>query len=99
VSRKFDGFLIACIQRITIYDYSKSPDKRKVTDIDSLVLKFNKNQMYLELHESKNTSNPFRDAKKDLKSKLVKTLNSNTAGYKIAEVKDMGAKVVIKHNA
>ena len=96
--KEFNGTTIACIARITIYDYSKSPDKRKVTDIDSLVLKFNQEHVYLELHESKNTKRPFNDAKKDLKEKLTKVLNSNTSGYQVREVKKYGAKIVIKHD-
>jgi hypothetical protein len=96
--KAFKGTTIACIARITIYDYSKSPDKRKVTDIDSLVLKFNQEHVFLELHESKNTKRPFIDAKKDLKDKLIKVLNSNTNGYQIREVKNYGAKIAIKHD-
>ncbi|NDK55752.1 hypothetical protein [Pontibacter fetidus] len=99
VNRSFDGTVIACISRITIYDYSKSPDKRKVTDIDSLVLKFNSSKMLLELHESKNTRTPFRDARRDINDKLIKILNKKHSHYKIVEIKNYGAKVVIKHDA
>lgn len=97
--RKFAGTTIACLSRITIYDYSKAPSHRKVTDIDSLLLKFNADEMVLELHESKNTKNPSRDAKRDLKEKLAKTLNENSVGYRIREVKGMGAKIVIKRTS
>lgn len=96
-NRKFNGTTIACLARITIYDYSKSPSCRKVTDIDSIVLKFNQDVMYLEINESKNIKRPFKDAKKDLNEKLVKILNFNTKGYRIREVKNFGAKLVIKH--
>jgi len=99
VNRKFEGTTIACLSRITIYDYSKAPSKRKVTDIDSVVLKFNNNQMALEFHESKNTRTPEKDAKKDLKAKFVKTLNENSKGYKFANIKKFGCKVVVKHNS
>jgi hypothetical protein len=99
VSRKFDGTVIACLQRIKIYDYSKAPGERDVTDIDSLVLKFNNEKMYLEFHESKNTRNPFNDAKKDLKKKFIKTLSSYSNGYTISKVTGLGAKVVVKHSA
>ncbi|MGB3776953.1 MAG: hypothetical protein WA960_01235 [Tunicatimonas sp.] len=98
-NRKFEGTTIACLSRTTIYDYSKAPSQRKVTDIDSLLLKFNSDEMILELHESKNTKASASDAKKDLKDKLTKTLN-NSKGYRyrIVEVKNMGAKIVIKHS-
>ncbi|MBC3540248.1 hypothetical protein ACFSC6_01395 [Rufibacter sediminis] len=99
IKRKFKGTTIACLSRITVYDYSKSPDKRKVTDIDSLVLKFNEDTMLLELHESKNTRTPYRDAKKDLNQKLISILNKNCTGYRIREVKGYGAKLIIKHNS
>ncbi len=97
-SRKFSGTTIACLSRITIYDYSKPPNSRIVTDIDSIVLKYNDQKMILELHESKNTRNPFNVAKKDLKNKLIKVLNPNSKGYFIKEVKGFGAKVVIQCN-
>ncbi|MDW3211418.1 MAG: hypothetical protein R8N23_16225 [Reichenbachiella sp.] len=98
-SRKYNGIIIACLSRITIFDYSKPPNKRKVTDIDSLVLKFNKNETLLEMHESKNTSNPTGKARKDLKTKLVKVLNKSCKGYSIRDVNGFGAKLVIKHSA
>ncbi|MDO3695757.1 hypothetical protein QVZ41_12980 [Wenyingzhuangia sp. chi5] len=97
ISREFKGTTIVCISRIIIYDYSKSPNNRKVTDIDSLVLKFNENEMILEFHESKNTKKPFNDAKKDINEKLIRVLNPNSKGYRVREVKNYGAKIVIKH--
>lgn len=98
--RKFNGYTIACLERITIYDYSKSPDKREVTDIDSLILKFNNDVLFLELHESKNTKKPYRDAKNDINKKMIKTLSKKAIGnYKISEIKNFGAKIVIKHIA
>lgn len=96
--RKFDGTIIVCIARIKIYDYSLAPEKRIVTDIDGVVLKFNNKELILELHESKNTSKPEKDAIKDLEKKLIKTLNKNAKGFKINEVKKYGAKIYIKHN-
>ncbi|SDG67768.1 hypothetical protein SAMN04488062_101352 [Flavobacterium omnivorum] len=98
-SKKFNGTTIACIARITIYDYSKAPEHRIVTDIDSLVLKFNDKNMYLELHESKNTKNPYTAAKKDINKKLIRILNKNCIGRQIREVKGYGAKVLIKHDS
>ena len=99
VKRKFEGIVISCLARITIYDYSKPPSKRIVTDLDSVVLKFNSQTMILEMHESKNTANPVNDARKDLKDKFVQVLNSNCKGYSIADVTGFGAKVVVKHDA
>ncbi len=96
--RKFDGTVIVCLARIKIYDYSLSPEKRIITDIDGVVLKFNSEELILELHESKNTAKPIRDAVKDLKAKLIKTLNKNSKGFKISPIKDFGGKVYIKHN-
>lgn len=97
-SRKFDGTTIACLLRVTVYDYSKAPRDRTVTDIDSIVLKYSINSMILELHESKNTKHPFRDAKKDLNKKLINILNTNSKGFRIKEVKNYGAKLVLQLN-
>ena len=97
--KTFNGTTIACLSRITVYDYSKAPDKRKVTDIDALVLKFNSENVILEIHESKNTKKSFLEAKKDLKNKFVQVLNSNSSGYQIREVKNFGAKIVINHKS
>lgn len=97
INRKFEGTIIVCFSRIKIYDYSLAPSNRIVTDIDGVVLKFNQNELILELHESKNTRHKVKDAIKDLKSKLIKTLNENSKGYKILEVKNFGAKIYIRH--
>lgn len=99
VKRKYEGNLIACIQRITIYDYSKAPSKRIITDIDSLLLKYNSNEMILEFHESKNMRNGENEAKKDLQKKFTRALSHNAKGYNIRRVKNYGAKLVIKHYA
>lgn len=95
--RKYDGTTIACFSRVTIYDYSKAPSERKVTDIDSIILKFNEKGMSLELNETKNTKRPYADAKKDINDKLIRVLNGNSKGYQVKEVKGFGAKIVIKH--
>ncbi len=65
----------------------------------TLVLKFNSERVILEFHESKNTKKSFTEAKKDLKNKFIKVLNSNSSGYQIREVKNFGAKIVINHNS
>lgn len=95
--RAFDGTVIVCLSRIKIYNYSLAPDKRIVTDIDGVVLKFNEKELILELHEGKNTSHPVRDAVKDLKAKLIKTLSKNSNGFKIKNVNGFGAKIYIRH--
>lgn len=97
VSRKFEGVVIACLNRIVVYDYSQPPNKRLVTDIDSLILKFNKNNIYFEIHESKNTKKPVLDAKKDIQNKLMKILDKSFNNFSIKEVKNMGAKVLYKY--
>lgn len=97
-NRAYNGTVILCLARIKIFDYSLSPDKRIVTDIDGVVLKFNHEELILELHESKNTAHPVRDAVNDLKNKLVKTLNANSKGFKIRHVKKFGAKIYIRHS-
>lgn len=96
-SRAFKGTTIICLSRIKIYNYSLSPAKRIITDIDGVVLKFNEKELILELHESKNTKQPINDAIKDLKKHLVKTLNKNITRVKILPIKGFGAKVYIKY--
>lgn len=94
--RKFDGFVFVCLSRIQIYDKTQAPGKMRITDIDSVVLKSNKDQFILEFHESKNTSSSReRKAIKDLKNNFVKILNSNAKGYRITPVKGKGAKLTI----
>jgi len=94
-TRHFEGIILACLARITIYDITKAPSERIVTDIDSLLIKVNKENLVVEFHESKNTRNAENKAKKDLKDKFVKVLNNNAKGYRIKEVKGMGAKLVV----
>ncbi|MCM3003663.1 hypothetical protein [Priestia koreensis] len=94
--RPFEGFILASMARITIYDITKSPGERIVTDIDSVLIKINDERLTIEFHESKNTKSRQENmAKKDLRNKFVKVLNKNAKGYRIKEVKTMGAKLVI----
>lgn len=95
--RKFDGTVLICLSRIKIYNYSLPPHKRIVTDIDGVVLKFNDKELILELHESKNTAKPVKDAIKDINSKLFKTIDKKIKGLKIIGVPDYGAKIYIRH--
>ncbi|MEA5429559.1 hypothetical protein [Arcicella lustrica] len=99
VKRTFNGSIIVCLARIKIYDYSLAPSNRIITDIDGVVLKFNSNEVILELHESKNTAKPTLDARKDIKNKLQKTLSENSKGYQIIDVDSFGAKIYIKHKS
>lgn len=95
--RSFEGTVIVCLARIKIYNYSLSPDKRIVTDIDGVVLKFNEKELILELHESKNTAKPVKDAIKDINSKLIKTIDKKIKGLKVIGVPNYGAKIYIRH--
>jgi hypothetical protein len=95
--RKFEGTVLICLSRIKIYNYSLAPGKRPVTDIDGVVLKFNDKELILELHESKNTARPVKDAIKDINSKLLKTIDKKIKGVKIKEVPSFGAKIYIRH--
>lgn len=95
--RKFEGTVLICISRIKIYNYSLAPDKRIVTDIDGVVLKFNEDVLILELHESKNTAKPVKDALKDINAKLIKTIDKKIKGVKIKEVPKYGGKIYIRH--
>ena len=94
-NHKFDGIVIGCLVRVKIFEYSKAPNERPVTDIDAIALKFSEDKLILELHESKNTKNPYRDARKDLSNKLIGTINRSKAKVEIREVKGYGAKMII----
>jgi len=96
ISRTFKGFVIVCIDRIKIYDYSLAPEKRVITDIDSLVLKFNASELILEFNETKNIISPVTPALRDLREKFVKVLGSNAKGYRVLSVNNYGAKVRIR---
>gem|GEM_PF-1586600 len=95
--RKFEGTVLICLARVKIYNYSLAPDKRIITDIDGVVLKFNETELILELHESKNSSNPVKDAIKDINSKLLKTIDKKIKGLKVKEVPSFGGKIYIRH--
>lgn len=97
VKNKFDGYRIACLVRVDVVDVTKPPNKRKVTDIDSILLSVNEREFKLELNESKNMgSRSVAAATKDIRDKLVKTLSKNARGYRVMPVRGMGAKLVIK---
>lgn len=96
--RSFEGTVIVCLSRIKIYNYSLAPDKRIITDIDGVVLKFNEKELILELHESKNTAKPVKDALKDINTKLIKTIDKKIKGLKILGVPNFGGKIYIRHN-
>ncbi|WP_180896536.1 hypothetical protein [Priestia megaterium] len=96
--RVFDGYILACLSRITVYDLSKAPSRRIVTDIDSLLIKCNENSFTIEFHESKNIKKAReKAAAKDLREKFRPILNDNAKGYRIKNVKNRGAKLVIKY--
>jgi hypothetical protein len=98
--RKYDGYIFVCLAQIKIYDLTKQPGERKVTDIDSSVIKAGEDKLIIELNESKNNKRKReKKAKVDLKKKLVPVLNEYAKGYRITEVKGYGAKLVIKCQA
>jgi hypothetical protein len=100
VPKKFDGFIICSLCRINIYDYSKPTSGRLVTDIDSLIIKINANEMIIEFNESKNMKKKAEStAEKELKNNFVKVLNKNSKGYRITKVTGYGAKVRLRINA
>jgi len=96
LKRKYDGYSLYLIERATVFNLSLSPEKRTVTDIDSLIMKIRENEIIIEFNESKNTSRPERDGVKDIRKKFVKILNSSAKGYRTREVLKFGAKVVLK---
>lgn len=96
IKKRYDGHTVVCIDRVKIYDYSLAPDRRNITDIDSLVLKFSGRELIVEFNETKNMNNPTSIAIKDLREKFVKVLNSNAKGYRVLPVRKYGAKVRIR---
>ena len=96
VNRKFNGYVFVCLARIIIYNPAKPPSERKVTDIDSCLIKAGQKQIIIELHEAKNYSrNREGKAAKEIRKKFVPLLNFNAKGYRVKEVKKFGAKLVI----
>lgn len=93
---KKDGYIFCCLNRIDVYNLLDSPNKAKCTDIDGVLIHSTSDCLVIEFHESKNTKNPFRDAKKDLNKKFIRILNERKKGYRIREVKGYGAKLVLK---
>ena len=99
VPNNYPGYIICSMCRINIYDFSKSPNERIVTDIDSVIIKINKSELIIEFNETKNVKrNRENVAKKDLKDKFIQTLNDNAKGYRNNPVKGFGAKIRIKIN-
>ena len=95
--RKYDGFVFVCLARIIVYDPTKAPSERLVTDIDSSIIKITMEEMILELNESKNTKkNKESNAVNELRKRLVPVLNNKAKGYRVKRVKGFGGKLVIK---
>lgn len=95
---RFDGIILVSMARIKVYDSTMPPNKRLVTDIDGLVVKVNKEKLIIEFHEAKNKRNAYNAARKDLNDKFIGILNKDRIRYRIKEVKDMGAKLVVTFN-
>lgn len=96
--KKYSGYKIASLERINIIDPSLPPERRVVTDIDSVLLKISENELILELFEAKSgKGNSEGKAIKELRKNVAPTLSkSHSNGYRIRPVKNMGAKIVIK---
>lgn len=99
VPKNYPGYIICSMCRINIYDFSKSPNERIVTDIDSVIIKINRSELIIEFNETKNVKrNRENVAKKDLKDKFIRILNDNAKGYRNIPVKGFGSKIRIKIN-
>ncbi len=95
--RSYGGFILVCLARVMIYDKTKSPNERLVTDIDSLTIKVDKEELIVELNESKNRKRSKETvAAKEIRKNLVPVLNNNSKGYRVRHVKGFGAKLVLK---
>ncbi len=95
-NRKFNGYVFSCLSRITVYNKTKPPSEKIVTDIDSLVIKVSQSEFIIELNETKNSKkNREKNAVKELKTNLVPVINARGKGYRIHEVKSFGAKLKI----
>ena len=97
VPKDYNGFIICSMCRIDIYDFSKPPSERIITDIDSVIVKISKSNLIIEFNETKNEKrNRENAAKKDLNDKFIKILNKNAKGYRNTPVKGFGAKIRLK---
>lgn len=95
--RNYEGYVFVCLARIKIFDQSKSPAERIITDIDSTVIKAGREKIVIELNESKNLkNNREKKAVKDIRKNLVPVLNRQAKGYRVREVKGFGGKLIIK---
>lgn len=100
LKRGTNGFVLCCLCRINIYDFSQSPNKRIITDIDSLIIKITKEKFIIEFNETKNTKvNKIGNARKDLNQQFLPVLNKNKKGYRNIPVNGFGSKIQIKLNA
>ena len=98
-NRKFDGYVFTCLSRITVYNRTKPASERIVTDIDSLVIKVSQTEFVIELNETKNIKKKReKTAAKELRKYLAPVIDTRGVGYRVYEVKDFGAKLVLKIN-
>ncbi|MCB2168151.1 MAG: hypothetical protein KQI78_10835 [Deltaproteobacteria bacterium] len=97
VNRSFDGYVLVCLARIVIYNPTKAPNERLVTDIDSCIIKAGKDMAIVELHEAKFLKrNRENRAVKEIRKNIVPVLSNNAKGYRVKKVKGFGGKLVIK---
>ena len=93
ISRTFDGFTIAYLPGMTLFDDTKPPGKNLVTEIDSIVLKISHDKFHLDFNETKDMKKGIeKAAKKDLKTKLVRVLREGVR-YQIRETRGYGARL------
>lgn len=99
VKRNYDGFIYTCLSRIIIYDPTKPPSERIISDIDSASIKISPEEIIIDLIESKNTSKTRENkALKDIRNNLIHILDRKKANYRVLKCKGFGAKLRIKIN-
>ncbi len=82
-----------------IYDPTKPPSERIISDIDSASIKISPEEIIIDLIESKNTSKTRENkALKDIRNNLIHILDRKKANYRVLKCKGFGAKLRIKIN-
>ncbi len=90
-------YVYLCVDRLLVLDMEVSPDKRKWTDLDGVLLVVGDKGARLEIIEAKNTAKPVKDAIKDIRKKVIPALDKkHVKGYTINKLKGKGAKLVVK---
>jgi len=96
-NKRFNGYVFVCLSRITVYNRTKPASEKIVTDIDSLIIKVSQTEFIIELNETKNyRRNREKKAAKELRKMLAPVINTRGIGFRVYEVKDFGAKLVLR---